>query len=84
MYKFINPWLLLHRLGGYEPFVAADDPNDTKLYERVIKCDYKFDALYWESISLSAKDFISKLLVLDTTNRLTAKDGLEHPWVKVC
>ena len=61
-----------------------DDQNDRKLYERVIKCDYEFEDSYWESISLSAKDFISKLLVLDTTKRLTAEDGLEHPWVKVC
>ena len=81
--KFINSWLLLHRLGGYEPFVAADDPNDKKLYERIIKCNYEFEALYWESISLSAKDLISKLLVLDTTKRLSAKEALEHPWVKV-
>lgn len=72
------------RLGGYEPFSAPEDTNDAKIYERIIKCEYEFEDLYWGSISLSAKDVISKLLVLDPEKRLTAKSCLEHPWVKVC
>ena len=76
-------WLSLLRLGGYEPFAPEDDANDSLIYERIIKCDYKFEDEFWETVSLSAKDFISKLLVADTTKRMTAKDGLEHPWVKV-
>ena len=72
------------RLGGYEPFSNADDDTDAKVFERIIRCEYEFDDLFWENISLSAKDVISKLLVLDPKKRLSAKDCLEHPWVKVC
>lgn len=76
-------WPFYFRLGGYEPFATAEDTDNTMIYERIIKCDYKFDDLYWENISLSAKDVISKLLVLDPAKRLTAiyKKCLEH---KIC
>ena len=37
---------------------------------------------YWGSVSPNAKDFVSKLLVVDTKKRLTAEQALEHPWLK--
>lgn len=36
---------------------------------------------YWSAVSDSAKDLISKLLVVDPKKRLTAEQVLEHPWV---
>lgn len=71
-------------MGGYEPFATPEDTNDAKIYERIIKCDYEFDDLFWDDVSKSAKDVISKLLVLNPTKRLSAKQCLEHPWIKVC
>jgi len=71
------------RLGGYEPF-AGDDSSDAKIYERIIKCQYEFDEDYWKDITLSAKDVVSKMLVIEPKNRLTASQCLDHPWVKVC
>lgn len=70
-------------MGGYEPFSSEEDSDDTQIYQRIIKCDYQFDDAFWGSISLSAKDVIAKLLELDPRKRLTAKNCLEHPWVKV-
>lgn len=34
------------------------------------------------TIILAAKDFISKLLVLDPKKRLTTEQCLNHPWLK--
>ena len=34
----------------------------------------------WQLLSSSAKDFVSKLIVLEEDTRLTALDALAHPW----
>ena len=34
----------------------------------------------WRNVSPSAKDLISKLLVVDATKRLTVQQVREHPW----
>ena len=36
----------------------------------------------WNNISDEAKDFISSLLVIDPSKRLTASEALEHKWIK--
>ncbi|XP_065898472.1 calcium/calmodulin-dependent protein kinase type IV-like [Dysidea avara] len=73
--------ILFIMLGGYEPF-AGDDSSDAKIYQRIIKCEYKFDEDYWKDITLSARDVIAKMLVLEPKSRLTAGQCLDHPWVK--
>ncbi|KAK7878244.1 hypothetical protein WMY93_031153 [Mugilogobius chulae] len=35
----------------------------------------------WPSVSHQAKDFISALLCVDPSSRLTADQALQHPWV---
>jgi serine/threonine protein kinase len=34
------------------------------------------------NISDEAKDFVKRLLTLDMTIRMTAKEAIEHPWVR--
>jgi serine/threonine protein kinase len=34
----------------------------------------------WSSVSEEAKDFVKKLLVQNPKERMTAQQGLEHPW----
>ena len=45
---------------------------------------YDFDDPSWDDVSEDAKDLIRALLVKEPTQRLTAKQVLEHSWVKVC
>ena len=37
---------------------------------------------HWKDISLLAKDFIDKLLLLDPNERMTAAEALRHGWVE--
>ncbi|XP_066566148.1 calcium/calmodulin-dependent protein kinase type 1B [Amia ocellicauda] len=65
-------------LCGYPPFY---DDNDTELYRQIVKAEFEFDSPYWDDISDSAKDFISKLLQRDPEKRYTGEQALQHPWI---
>lgn len=67
-------------LAGYEPFY--DERGDTHIFRKIIKGDFEFHSPWWDDVSDDAKDFVSKLLKLDPNNRLTAKQALEHKWIK--
>lgn len=43
---------------------------------------YEFHEAEWSAISATAKDLISKLLVVDPKERLNMQQLLEHPWCK--
>uniref|UniRef100_A0A452TJD6 MAPK interacting serine/threonine kinase 2 n=1 Tax=Ursus maritimus TaxID=29073 RepID=A0A452TJD6_URSMA len=45
---------------------------------------YEFPEKDWAHISFAAKDLISKLLVRDAKQRLSAAQVLQHPWVQGC
>ena len=42
--------------------------------------DFEFDSPYWDDISDSAKEFISKLMCVDVEKRYTCRQALAHPW----
>lgn len=68
-------------LSGLSPFVGADD-FETMTNVSVAK--YSFDYQPFDEISDQAKDFIEKLLVKETSKRLTAKNSLNHEWLLHC
>ena len=45
------------------------------------KGDYTFNPQYWDHVSSEAKDLISKLLCVDSKQRLTAAGIKDHPWM---
>ncbi|KAJ8029482.1 Calcium/calmodulin-dependent protein kinase type IV [Holothuria leucospilota] len=67
-------------LCGFEPFY--DERGDSYVYRKILKADYEFISPWWDPVSLSARDFINKLLIADPRKRLTAKQALSHPWVR--
>lgn len=67
-------------LCGFEPFY--DERGDQAMFRRILKCDFEFVSPWWNDVSLSAKNLVSKLIVLDPSKRLTAKQALQHPWVQ--
>jgi serine/threonine protein kinase len=64
-------------LSGGLPFESEDSPVDV---DKILKAEFYFDENYWSFISENAKSFISSLLVLDPSKRLTAAQALNHPW----
>jgi calcium/calmodulin-dependent protein kinase I len=67
-------------LCGYLPFERG---TDNEMMQAILHADYSFEpAEYWEDISDEAKDFISRLLVVEPALRLTAHNALNHPWLR--
>lgn len=52
------------------------------LFESIQEGKYEFPEKDWAHISVAAKDLISKLLVRDAKQRLSAAQVLQHPWVQ--
>lgn len=80
--KEVDMWsagiLLFVMIGGYAPFY---EENNAKLLMSVQEGEYDFPSPYWDGVSLTCKDLIDKLLVIDPTLRLTAEQALNHPWL---
>ncbi|KAJ8418965.1 hypothetical protein AAFF_G00004640 [Aldrovandia affinis] len=88
--------ILYIMLSGYPPFVGRCGSDcgwewgepchacQNMLFESIQEGKYEFPEKDWGHISSSAKDLISKLLVRDAKNRLSAAQVLRHPWVQGC
>ncbi|XP_021352030.1 titin-like isoform X3 [Mizuhopecten yessoensis] len=61
---------------------AFQDRTDKDILSWVETCDWEFDDEGFELVSKEAKDFISKLLLLEPSERLTLEECMEHAWVK--
>ncbi|CAI9110935.1 OLC1v1011045C1 [Oldenlandia corymbosa var. corymbosa] len=66
-------------LCGRRPFW---DKTEDGIFKEVLRNKPDFRRKPWPSISMSAKDFVKKLLVKDPRARLTAAQALSHPWVR--
>uniref|UniRef100_A0A3P9H5K9 non-specific serine/threonine protein kinase n=1 Tax=Oryzias latipes TaxID=8090 RepID=A0A3P9H5K9_ORYLA len=67
-------------LSGMSPFQGDTDEETLR---NVVAVHYEFEDLYFKTTSSMAKDFIQKLLVKDSRERMTAEECLLHPWIKV-
>ena len=65
-------------LSGTPPFF---EDHDDDLFEKIKKCEWEFDGEEWSNVSKEAKNFISKLLIVDTKKRLNCDQMMEHPWM---
>lgn len=72
--------ILYCMLGGYPPF---RDNNRQKLFQKIIHGQYEFHESKWADVSEEAKGLIRLLLTIDPAQRMTAREALEHPWMKV-
>ena len=56
-------------IGGYPPFY---DEDTAVLYEQIKNGRFEFHEEYWASISMEAKDLITKLLTVEPSSRIDA------------
>lgn len=66
-------------LGGTLPFLAA---NLKSLFQKIVLGKYEFNDKYWGNVSDEAKSFINRLLVVDPAERMTAREALNHRWIR--
>lgn len=66
-------------LCGYAPF---SDEKRERLERRIQNGVFAFHEEYWKDSSAEAKDFISKLLSVNVSDRLTVDQAIFHPWVR--
>ncbi|CDJ28906.1 uncharacterized protein EMH_0045050 [Eimeria mitis] len=66
-------------LSGCPPFNGA---NEFDILKKVEKGKFTFDLPQWKKVSEPAKDLIRKMLAYVPTMRISARDALEHPWLK--
>lgn len=80
--KSVDMWafgcVLYTILCGFPPFF---DESIEVLTRKVAKGEYSFLSPWWDGISDSAKDLVSKLLTVDPEKRYTIEDFFQHPWV---
>merc|ERR1719408_278870 len=65
-------------LAGYMPF-SGSESNQMKA---ITSGKYNMKPEKWTGVSKLAKQFVGKLLVVEPTVRMSAKEALEHPWIK--
>ncbi|TYZ59751.1 hypothetical protein PybrP1_009826 [[Pythium] brassicae (nom. inval.)] len=65
-------------LAGYPPF---HDESQPILFRKIRKGKFQYDSPYWDNVSDDAKDFISRMLVVNPKDRATATQLLEHRWI---
>jgi len=65
-------------LCGFPPFYGDTVPE---IFEQIMEANFDYPEEYWGSVTKEAKDFINKLLVVETADRMTAAQALQHPWL---
>jgi calcium-dependent protein kinase len=66
-------------LVGYPPFSGV---NTTDLLNNVAKGDYSLKSKEWKKVSKEAKDLVRLMLEINPSNRISAEESLNHPWIK--
>ena len=66
-------------LCGYPPFNGATDED---VHDTICKGDLVFARSVWGNLSDASRDFVSKLLCMDSSEIPSAAEALKHPWIR--
>jgi len=71
--------LLFLLLGGFLPF---DDEDDEVVFDLTRRGRFEFRPEFWNSVSQSAKDLVTKMLTVNPKKRITASRALQSHWIE--
>eukprot|EP00210_Caulerpa_lentillifera_P003032 g2894.t1 len=76
--------MMYYLLSGEMPFIGKPNKqlNPSALNFYIAHGKLKFDGDKWGRVSPEAKELISTMLNRSVKKRITAKEALEHPWIK--
>jgi serine/threonine protein kinase len=66
-------------LAGYPPFY--EEGRTAPLFDQITSAAFDFPDRSWKTISIEAKEFLIVLLNVDPSQRPTATEALNHPWM---
>ena len=67
-------------LCGFPPFISNDQEE---LFEQILAGDMSFPSPYWDHVSQMPCHLIMAMVRVDSSERYTADQVLEHPWITV-
>ncbi|KAJ3339733.1 hypothetical protein HDU93_007849 [Gonapodya sp. JEL0774] len=79
--KAVDIWasgVVLYMLGGVFPFYS---PSDRHLREAIATAEPVFHEPYFAGVSPQARDLVCRMLRKNPSNRPTAAEVLQHPWL---
>jgi len=65
-------------LCGYPPFNGLDN---AETHKSILRGRYRFASEDWRGTSREARDFIQRMLKMDTRRRMTVEQALQHPFI---
>jgi calcium/calmodulin-dependent protein kinase I len=70
--------ILFLLLGGYLPF---EDEDEDKVFEKTRNGQYFFHPAYWKTVSIAAKNIVTKFLTINPKKRCSAAEALKDEWM---
>ena len=69
-------------LCGFPPFVSPENDQE-ELFDQILTGTFEFSSPAFDDVSLEAKQLIVQMLQVDSDQRISARQVLDHSWVSV-
>lgn len=75
--------MLYHLLSGEPPFTARHDPQGEDMLWNLMHLPVNWERLRMVGVSEMGIDFLSRMLVTESSERASDEELLDHPWLRV-